>query len=135
MYKIHPVLITFIDQSMSHWKTNMTPLYKEGVLDTGSIRIKMGIFEGNSLSQLLFTMVLNHLSIELNKTKYGYQLDSHSMINHPFYVDNLKLYRTDGNQFTGLINTENHILPKWDLVKINVLRPHSREPRRSKLKA
>ena len=24
MYKIHPVLITFIEESMSQWKTNMT---------------------------------------------------------------------------------------------------------------
>ena len=31
MYKIHPVLITFIEESMSQRKTNMTLLHKEGV--------------------------------------------------------------------------------------------------------
>ena len=45
MYKIHPVLITFIEESMSHWKTNMTLVHKEGVLETGPIRIKRGIFQ------------------------------------------------------------------------------------------
>ena len=109
MYKIHPVLIKFIEQSMNHWKTNMTLVHKEGVLDTGPIRIKRGIFQGNSLSPLLFTMSLNPLSIELNKTKYGYQLDKQTKINHLFYVDDLKLYGTNDNQLAGLINTVKHI--------------------------
>ena len=34
-YKIHPVLITFIEESMSQWKTNKTLVHKEGVLETG----------------------------------------------------------------------------------------------------
>ena len=42
MYKINPVLITFIEESMSQWKTNMTLVNKEGVLETGPIRIKRG---------------------------------------------------------------------------------------------
>ena len=53
MYKIHPVLIEFIEQSMNHWKTNMTLVHKEGVLETGPIRIKRGIFQGDSLATTL----------------------------------------------------------------------------------
>ena len=70
MYKIHSVLITFIEESMSQWKTNMTLVHKEGVLEMGPIRIKREreIFQGDSLSPLLFTMSLNHLSQELQKT-------------------------------------------------------------------
>ena len=34
MYKIDPVLIEFIEQSMKQWKTNMTLVHKEGVLET-----------------------------------------------------------------------------------------------------
>ena len=62
MYKIHPVLITFIEESMSQWKTNMTLVHKGGVQETAPIRIKRGIFQGDSLSPLLFTMSLNPLS-------------------------------------------------------------------------
>ena len=62
MYKIHPVLITFIEESMSQWKTNMTLVHKEEVLETGPIRIKRGIFQDDSLSPLLFTMSLTPLS-------------------------------------------------------------------------
>ena len=62
MYKIHPVLITSIEETMSQWKTNMTLIHKEGVLETGPIRIKRWIVQGDSLSPLLFTMSLNPLS-------------------------------------------------------------------------
>ena len=110
MYKIHPVLITFIEESMSQWKTNMTLVHREGVLETGPIRIKRGIFQGDSLSPLLFTMSLNPLSQELQKTGYGYQLDEKTKINHLFYVDDLKLYGTSDNQLTWLINTVKNIL-------------------------
>ena len=48
MYKINPVLITFIEESISQWKTNMTLVPKEGVLETGPIRIKRGIFQGHT---------------------------------------------------------------------------------------
>ena len=109
-YKIHPVLITFIEESMSKWKTNMTLVHKEGVLETGPIRIKGGIFQGDSLSPLLFTMSLNPLSQELQNMGYGYQLDEQTKINHLFYVDDLKLYGTSDNQPTGLINTVKNIL-------------------------
>ena len=47
MYKIHPVLIAFIEENMSQWKTSMTLVYKEGILETGPIRIKRGIFQGD----------------------------------------------------------------------------------------
>ena len=62
MYNIHPIVITFTEESMSQWKTNMTLVHKEGVLETGPIRIKRGIFQGDSLSPLFFTMSLNPFS-------------------------------------------------------------------------
>ena len=83
----------------------MVLVHKNGVLETGPIRIKRGIFQGDLLSPLLFTMSLNPLSRELQKTRYGYQLDKQTKINHLFYVDDLKLYGTNDSQLNGLINT------------------------------
>ena len=75
MYKINPILTTFIEARMRQWKTNMVLIHESGVLETGTIIIKRGIFQGDSLSPLLFTMSHNPLSRELQKTGYGYQLD------------------------------------------------------------
>ena len=97
MYKIHPVLITIIEESLRQWKTNMTLVHKEGVQETGPIRIKRGISQGDSLSPLLSTMSLNPLCWELQKTGDGYQLDEQTKINHMFYVDDLNLYGTSDN--------------------------------------
>ena len=105
MYKINPVLTTFTEASMKQWKTNMVLVHESGVLETGPISIKRGIFQGDSLSPLLFTMSLNPLSPELQKTGYGYQLDKLTKINHLFYVADLKLYGTSDNQLNGLIST------------------------------
>ena len=98
-----------ITYKMSQWKTNITLVHKEGVLETGPIRIKTGIFQGNSLSPLLFTMSLDPLSQELQKVGYGYQVDEETKINHLFYVDDLKLYGTSDKQLTGLINTVKNV--------------------------
>ena len=88
----------------------MTIVHKEGVLETGPIRIKRGIFQDDSLSPLLFTMSLNPLSQELQKTGYGYQPDEQTKINHLFYVDDMKLYGTSDNQLMGLISTVKNVL-------------------------
>ena len=50
-------------------------------------------------------MSFNPPSRELQKSGYGYQLDEKTKINHLFYVDDLKLYGTNDNQLTGLVNT------------------------------
>ena len=78
---------------------------ESGILETGPISIKRGIFQGDSLNPLLFTMSLNPLSRELQKTGYGYQLDKQTKISHLFHVDDLKLYGTSDNQLNGLIST------------------------------
>ena len=136
MYKIHPILITFIEESISQWKTNMTLVQKGGVLEIGPIRIKRGKFQGDSLSPLLFTMSLNPLSKELQKTGYGYQLDEQTKINHLFYVDDLKLYGTSDNQQTGLINTMKNVSDdiKMEFGLDKCARHHSREARKFQLR-
>ena len=106
MYKTYPLHISFIEESMSQWKTNMTLVHKEGVLETGPIRIKKGIFQGESIT---VHHVPYPLRQELQKTRYGNQLDEQTKINHLFYVDDLKLYGTSDKQLTGLINTVKNV--------------------------
>ena len=66
--------------------------------------IKRGIFNGNSLSPLLFSVSLNPLSTALKKIGYGNKLDEKTKISHLLYVDDLKLYWNSDSQLMGLIN-------------------------------
>ena len=66
MPQINPVLTTYIEASMRQQKTNVVLVHESGVIETGPINIKRGIFQGDSLIQLLFTMSLNPLSQEIH---------------------------------------------------------------------
>ena len=71
-----------------------------------------GIFQGDSLSPLLFCMALNSLSTELNRTGYGYRMSTgngrsakRQLISHLLYMDDLKLYGRNPDQLDGLLHT------------------------------
>ena len=64
-----------------------------GYSELGKVHIKRGIFQGNSLSPLLFSLALISLSLILRKAKGAYQFSgSKGKINHLLFMDDLKLY-------------------------------------------
>ena len=71
------------------------------------IRYLRGIFQGDSLSVLLFILAVNPLSFLLNKLK-GYKMGSSSNrntnITHSFFVDDLKLYASNLQEATNLLD-------------------------------
>ena len=58
MYRFNEKLIKFMEASMSNWKTTMKLFYNDGCITTDQIWIKRGIFQGDSLSPLLFCLAL-----------------------------------------------------------------------------
>ena len=84
------------------------------------IRYLRGIFQGDSLSVLLFILAVNPLSFLLNKLK-GYKMGSSSNRNtniiHSFFVDALKLYASNLQEATNLLDLfttfSNHIRMKF----------------------
>ena len=67
-----------------------------------NINIKRGIFQGDSLSPLLFCISLIPLSLELNSLGYGYKIRT-ERITHLFYMDDLKLYAKDDSELERLL--------------------------------
>ena len=55
----------FLLSSMTKWKTELT----SGGQQLGVVNIKRGIFQGHSLSQLLFVLCMVPLSLELRRSK------------------------------------------------------------------
>ena len=99
-YGIADNIIQFIKKSMQLWKTTLT-LLQETI---GEVKILCGIFQGDSLSPILFILCLIPLSQILNETTTGYNLDN-ELINHLLYMDDLKLYASTEKQINSLVNT------------------------------
>ena len=70
------------------------------------IIIIRGIFQGDSLSPLLFIISLIPLTMILNKMKHGYQFSTDGQrINHLLYMDDLKLYSRAEKELNSLVET------------------------------
>ena len=75
--------------SMEKWKVTLCL----GNSELGEVGIKRGIFEGDSLSPLVFLFTSIPLSLILRKAKAVYKFsESKEKINHLLFMADLKLY-------------------------------------------
>ena len=89
---------------MRNWKATLFLSRKSGNLKSNPLDIKCGIFQGDSLSPLLFYLVLTPLTSELNRTVYGYKIGEKS-IDNLFYMDDVKLFAKEDHELEGLLQT------------------------------
>ena len=104
IYKLSPIIREFIESTMNNWKTEMQLFYNNGSIKTRKIIIKRGIFQGDSLSPLLFCLGLTPLSKMLNREKIGYAVESNKKINHLLYMDDVKVFAKNDLQLGQIIN-------------------------------
>ena len=74
---------------MKNWNTKLET-FKSEVL--GEVNIKRGIYQGDSMSALLFVMALIPLTIMLRRVKSSYHMKADVKINHLLSMDHLKVY-------------------------------------------
>ena len=87
---------------MASWKTVLT--VNGQVLDY--VHIRRGIFQGDSLSPLLYVIAMIPITTILSQTGLGYQTSkSAAKISHLLYMGDLKLYRKSSNELGSLLNT------------------------------
>ena len=89
---------------MTKWKPNLHLNYSEGSIICENLDINSGIFQGDSLSPLLFCLALTTLSYKLNDKRYGYKIGEQKT-NHLFYMDDLKLSGKNDKELDGLLWT------------------------------
>ena len=90
----------FLERTMSDWKTVLTSSGE----DLGEVGIKRGIFQGDTLSPLLFVVAMIPLSIVLNNEAMGYKFGKEGKkINHLLFMDDLKLYGGSREEVEGLV--------------------------------
>ena len=66
---------------------------------------RRGIFQGDSLSDLLSVICMMSLTHVLHKAKARYTLGGEEKINHLMFMDNLKPYGKSENEIKGLVST------------------------------
>ena len=94
--KYHLSYKTF-SHSRHMWKTTLVLNTVENTLNVGNININSGIFQEDSLSPIFFCVTLIPLTKLLNNTGYGYKIYD-NIINHLFYMDDLKLFAKNDQQ-------------------------------------
>ena len=99
--KIADNVSDFLINSMVGWSTTLTSNGE----NLGDVDINRGIFQGDSLSPLLFVMAMIPLTTLLRKESMGYRFSkSKKQINHLLFMDDLKLYAKDEADLDKLIN-------------------------------
>ena len=77
---------------MNYWKKRMCLHTENKLIEAEDIKIQCGIFQGDSLSPLLFCICLIPLTEQLNRLNTGYEeYTTKTKISHLLYMDDLKL--------------------------------------------
>ena len=91
IYKIDKNTINFITQLMPSWRTRIYLPHSEGCTTTEDIRFLRGIFQGDTLSPLLFCLALAPIRNILKKANVGYKIGE-TKVSNLLYIDDLKCY-------------------------------------------
>ena len=102
---------------MTKWQTSITLSHANGDITIPGIKIQRGIFQGDSLSPLLFCLAIDPLSKILKKQSQGYDLGQvrgrnrkKEIINHLLFMDDLKLFADSDSNLNKLLNYSAQIL-------------------------
>ena len=88
--------------SMETWKVMLC----SGNSESGEVKIKRGIFQGDSLSPLVFVLALISLSLILREAKAAYEFsENKEKINRLLFMHDLKLYSQNEKGLNSLVKT------------------------------
>src|SRR5215469_1553793 len=103
---INNKVIAFTKMAMTYWRTQMRLYAENERIETEDIKIQCGIFQGDSLSPLLFCICLIPLTEQLNRLNTGYEEHTtKTKILHLLYMDDLKLIAKSEEELRKQIQT------------------------------
>ena len=116
MFKVADNVHNLIRKSMRSWTVELT----SGGEMLGDVTVKRGIFQGDSLSPILFVLAMIPLSVVLNNMEAGFSLGRKGRkLNHLLFMGDLKLYGKSLRELDSLAGTNgrklNHLLFMGDL--------------------
>ena len=106
IHKFDQITTKFIRKTMNNWKTSLYLNHQDNEIKTDYFSINTGIFQGDSLLELLFVLSLLPLSWLLNNI--GYRIICQGdIISHLLFMDNLELFAANDNHLVSMINIAN----------------------------
>jgi hypothetical protein len=89
---VNDSIVKFCKYSTEKWNTKLQLKTNQELMQSKPIKIKRGIFQGDSSPPLLFCIALIPLTHELNRTRCRYWVhESERKVSHLLYMDDLKL--------------------------------------------
>ena len=108
IHKFDPITTKFLRKTMNEWKTLLHLNHEDGQIKTHHFSINTGIFQGDSLSGLLFILSLLPLSWLLNTNNIGNRINRQgNTISHLLFMDDLKLFAAKSNQLLSIMRIVN----------------------------
>lgn len=103
--KVPDKIVNIVRKLNKIWSTQVHLQGETNQIITDTIHYKKGIFQGDSLSVVLFVLSVNPLSHMLNKLN-GYAAGQNKSLNitHNFFVDDLKLYAATQSNLYKLLS-------------------------------
>lgn len=106
--KVHPEVVSCIERLLPLWRTRFAIPSGKKTVHTDLVTYHRGVFQGDSLSPLLFCLSLLPLSFQLRRGR-GYMCGVPSKrehkITHLFYMDDLKLYASNAKDLRLALDT------------------------------
>jgi hypothetical protein len=84
-----------VEASWKEQKTEIWLFYTKRHVKKVKVAIKLGLFQGDSLSPLLFCLALIPRTNMFNKREGGYKVKGSNKVNHLFHMGDLKLFSID----------------------------------------
>ena len=97
LYKINKHIINFITQTMKNLKTKVSLPHKNGRIISDLITFCLGIFQGDTLSPLIFCLALAPIRNILKRDNIGYTI-MNTKVSNLLYIDDLKVYARNANE-------------------------------------
>ena len=102
LFEVAENIKSLLVNSMEKWKLMLC----SGNSELVEVEIKQGIFQGDSLSPLVFVLSMIPLSLILKKEKAACKFsESKEKINHLLFMDDLKLYSRSEKRLDSLVQT------------------------------
>ena len=105
IFQFHPAILRYIGHLLALWNTTLfLRMPNCDPVNLATVSIRCGIFQGDTLTPLLFCLSLYPLSMLLDSMD-GYQVMGGRQMNHMLYMDDLKLFAKSDVQLERLLRT------------------------------